>query len=59
VRVLGALGPFVTRLERARWAIADMAYRSTALEAVGGFGERFRRATGSSAGAADVSSTHG
>ena len=31
-------------LERARWATADMAYRRTALSAVGGFDERFRRA---------------
>jgi histidinol-phosphate phosphatase family protein len=31
-------------LERARWATADMAYRRTALQAVGGFDERFPRA---------------
>jgi hypothetical protein len=31
-------------LERARWATADMAYRRVALEAVGGFDERFTRA---------------
>ncbi|GGX73488.1 glycosyltransferase family 2 protein [Streptomyces minutiscleroticus] len=31
-------------LETARWITADMAYRRTALEAVGGFDERFRRA---------------
>ena len=31
-------------LERARWATADMAYRRTALSAVGGFDERFLRA---------------
>jgi histidinol-phosphate phosphatase family protein len=31
-------------LERARYATADMAYRRTALEASGGFDERFRRA---------------
>jgi histidinol-phosphate phosphatase family protein len=34
----------VAGLERARWATADMAYRRTALAAVGGFDERFRRA---------------
>jgi hypothetical protein len=34
----------VAGLERARWATADMACRRTALEAVGGFDERFRRA---------------
>jgi len=31
-------------LEAARWATADMAYRRVALEAVGGFDERFPRA---------------
>jgi histidinol-phosphate phosphatase family protein len=31
-------------LEAARWATADLAYRRAALEAVGGFDERFRRA---------------
>ena len=31
-------------LEGARWATADMAYRRSALAAVGGFDERFRRA---------------
>ena len=31
-------------LERARWITADMAYRTEALKAVGGFDERFRRA---------------
>ena len=31
-------------LERARWATADLAYRRTALERVGGFDERFPRA---------------
>jgi HAD superfamily hydrolase (TIGR01662 family) len=31
-------------LERARWATADMAYRRPALEALGGFDERFVRA---------------
>ncbi|KNB54068.1 glycosyltransferase family 2 protein [Streptomyces caatingaensis] len=31
-------------LARARWATADMAYRLSALEAVGGFDERFPRA---------------
>jgi histidinol-phosphate phosphatase family protein len=31
-------------LARARWITADMAYRRTALERVGGFDERFRRA---------------
>ncbi len=31
-------------LERARWATADIAYRRAALEAVGGFDERFPRA---------------
>ncbi len=31
-------------LERAAWATADMAYRRAALEAVGGFDERFPRA---------------
>ena len=31
-------------LERARWATADLAYRRTALEAAGGFDERFPRA---------------
>ncbi|MFD7702032.1 glycosyltransferase family 2 protein [Streptomyces caelestis] len=31
-------------LARARWITADMAYRRRALEAVGGFDERFRRA---------------
>jgi hypothetical protein len=34
----------VAGLEDARWATADLAYRRTALEAVGGFDERFRRA---------------
>ena len=34
----------VAGLERARWATADMAYRRTVLEAVGGFDERFPRA---------------
>ena len=34
----------VTGLEHARWATADMAYRRSALELVGGFDERFRRA---------------
>jgi glycosyltransferase involved in cell wall biosynthesis len=34
----------VAGLERAAWATADMAYRRAALEAVGGFDERFRRA---------------
>jgi histidinol-phosphate phosphatase family protein len=34
----------VASLERARWATADMAYRRTALAAVGGFDERFPRA---------------
>jgi histidinol-phosphate phosphatase family protein len=31
-------------LERARWATADIAYRTCVLEEVGGFDERFRRA---------------
>ncbi|MQM25633.1 HAD-IIIA family hydrolase [Glycomyces albidus] len=31
-------------LEHARWITADMAYRRSALEAVGGFDERFKRA---------------
>jgi hypothetical protein len=31
-------------LERARWATADMAYRRSVLERVGGFDERFRHA---------------
>jgi histidinol-phosphate phosphatase family protein len=34
----------VAGLERARWATADMAYRRSALELVGGFDERFPRA---------------
>jgi histidinol-phosphate phosphatase family protein len=34
----------VAGLERARWATADMAFRLTALEAAGGFDERFGRA---------------
>jgi histidinol-phosphate phosphatase family protein len=34
----------VAGLERARWATADMAFRRTALDAVGGFDERFPRA---------------
>jgi histidinol-phosphate phosphatase family protein len=34
----------VAGLEGARWATADMAYRRTALAAVGGFDERFPRA---------------
>jgi histidinol-phosphate phosphatase family protein len=34
----------VRGLETARWATADMAYRRAALEAVGGFDERFPRA---------------
>jgi histidinol-phosphate phosphatase family protein len=34
----------VRGLEDARWATADMAYRRSALAAVGGFDERFRRA---------------
>jgi HAD superfamily hydrolase (TIGR01662 family) len=34
----------VAGLEHARWATADMAYRRAALEAVGGFDERFPRA---------------
>jgi histidinol-phosphate phosphatase family protein len=34
----------VAGLERARWATADMAFRRAALEAAGGFDERFRRA---------------
>jgi histidinol-phosphate phosphatase family protein len=34
----------VKGLETARWATADMAYRRAALEAVGGFDERFSRA---------------
>ncbi len=34
----------VAGLERARWATADLAYRRAALEAVGGFDERFPRA---------------
>ena len=34
----------VKGLESARWATADMAYRRSALEAVGGFDERFPRA---------------
>jgi len=34
----------VAALEQARWATADMAFRRTALEAVGGFDERFPRA---------------
>jgi histidinol-phosphate phosphatase family protein len=34
----------VKRLETAQWATADMVYRRAALEAVGGFDERFRRA---------------
>ena len=34
----------VKGLETARWATADMAYRRAALEAVGGFDERFPRA---------------
>jgi HAD superfamily hydrolase (TIGR01662 family) len=34
----------VAGLEQARWATADMAYRREALEAVGGFDERFPRA---------------
>jgi len=34
----------VEGLERARWATADLAYRRAALEAVGGFDERFPRA---------------
>ncbi len=33
----------VAGLEQARWATADMAYRRTALQQVGGFDERFRR----------------
>lgn len=34
----------VKRLETARWATADIVYRRAALEAVGGFDERFTRA---------------
>jgi histidinol-phosphate phosphatase family protein len=34
----------VAGLEHARWATADLAYRRAALEAVGGFDERFPRA---------------
>ncbi|HEV2819662.1 MAG TPA: HAD-IIIA family hydrolase [Solirubrobacteraceae bacterium] len=34
----------VAGLERARWATADMAFRRDALEAAGGFDERFKRA---------------
>lgn len=34
----------VAGLMRARWATADMAFRRSALDAVGGFDERFRRA---------------
>jgi histidinol-phosphate phosphatase family protein len=34
----------VAGLEHARWATADLAYRRSALEAVGGFDERFPRA---------------
>jgi histidinol-phosphate phosphatase family protein len=34
----------VAGLERARWATADMAFRRCALDAVGGFDERFPRA---------------
>ena len=34
----------VAGLEHARWATADMAYRRSALEAVGGFDQRFARA---------------
>jgi histidinol-phosphate phosphatase family protein len=34
----------VAGLENARWATADIAYRRTALKAVGGFDERFERA---------------
>jgi hypothetical protein len=34
----------VRALESARWATADLAYRRSALERVGGFDERFRRA---------------
>jgi histidinol-phosphate phosphatase family protein len=34
----------VAGLETARWATADMAFRRTALQAVGGFDERFRGA---------------
>ena len=34
----------VKALEDARWATADMSYRRSALERVGGFDERFRRA---------------
>jgi histidinol-phosphate phosphatase family protein len=34
----------VAGLERARWATADMAFRRSALRAVGGFDERFPRA---------------
>jgi histidinol-phosphate phosphatase family protein len=34
----------VAGLERARWATADMAFRRAALDAAGGFDERFRRA---------------
>ena len=34
----------VARMEGAVWATADMAYRRSALEAVGGFDERFQRA---------------
>jgi histidinol-phosphate phosphatase family protein len=34
----------VARLESAPWITADMAFRRTALEAVGGFDERFRHA---------------
>jgi Glycosyl transferase family 2 len=34
----------VAGLARARWATADMAFRRSALDAVGGFDERFRRA---------------
>jgi histidinol-phosphate phosphatase family protein len=34
----------VAGLERARWATADLAYRRSALEDVGGFDERFPRA---------------
>ena len=34
----------VAGLEQARWATADMAYRRRALEAVGGFDDRFPRA---------------
>src|ERR687885_130646 len=34
----------VAGLERARWATADMAYRRSVLEELGGFDERFPRA---------------